>query len=328
MINKTKNLIIILISFGLILPILSYAYYSPTVEIKANGSNSPITISYNTSVNLSWTSTNSDSCEASGDWSGNKSISGSESTNNLTSSKTYIITCTGPGGSTTAKMIVNITNVPTLTVNKLVRNISDGTSYLDSVLADPNEIVSFSIKVRAGNASLQNIIIKDTLPDKIIYPDNLKIDGATSTGNIISGLNIGNLSANQTKTITFDARISGPTQFNPGETTLINTALAYNNLIANSDTAKVIVIKETGSPATDVPTGLTNNLFLDSFFLPLVITLLIIWIFKSHIIKFEEWLDLRRKEYRKYRTRKLLQLKITKIKIQESLRKIKYRLKH
>lgn len=325
MINKTRNLIIILISFGLILPILSYAYYSPTVEIKANGLDSPITISYNTSITLTWTSTNSDSCEVSGDWSGTKSTSGSESTGNLISSKTYIITCTGPGGSTTAKMMVNVTNLSTLTVNKLVRNVSDGTSYFGSVSADPNETVSFSIQVTAGNTLLQNIIFKDTLPNKIVYLGNLKIDGITSTGNIISGLNIGNLSANQTKTITFDARIGGPTQFNLGETTLINTALAYTTLVANSDTAKVVVSKKTGGPATDVPTGLTNNLFLDSFFLPLTITLLIIWVFKSHIIKFEEWLDLRKKEYQEYRARKLLQLKITKIKIQEFLRKIRHK---
>lgn len=326
MINKTKNLIIILISFGLVIPILSSAYYTPTVEIKANGLNSPISIPYNTSVNLTWTSTNSDSCNASGDWSGTKATSGSESTANLTASKSYTITCTGSGGSTIATMTVNITNIPTLTIKKLVRNLSDGTSYLDSVSADPDERVSFLIQVTAGNTSLQNLIIKDTLPGRIVYLGNLKIDGASSTGNIISGFNIDNLPANQTKTITFDASIAGSAQFNSGETTLINTVLAYNALVSNSDAATIIVRKEAGVGAvTSVSTGLTNNLFLDSFFLPLVITLLIIWIFKSHIFKFEEWSDLRKKEYREYRTRKLLQLKITKIKTQEFLRALRHK---
>ncbi|MDP2967314.1 MAG: hypothetical protein Q8N87_02805, partial [bacterium] len=61
----------------------------PTVDIKANNSNGPISITYNTSANLTWTSTNADSSTASNASSGTKSISGSESTCNLTSSKTY-----------------------------------------------------------------------------------------------------------------------------------------------------------------------------------------------------------------------------------------------
>lgn len=219
--------------------------------------------------------------------------------------------------------ILSYGSSPILTVNKLVQNVSDGTAYLDSVSADPTEIVSFSIQIGAGDTMLQNIIVKDTLPSKITYLGNLKIDGINSTGNIISGINIGNLAANQTATITFDAKIGEITQFNPGQTTLINTALAYTTSVANSDTAKVIVTKTTGGPATSVSTGLTNNLFLDSFFLPLMITLAIIWVFKSHIIRFEEWLDARKREYQKYRARKLLQLKIAKIKMQEFLRKLK-----
>ena len=96
--NKTKNLIIILIGLGIFLPILSLAYSVPTIDFKANELGSPVTISYNTSATLTWTSTNADYCYASGDWSGTKSLSGTESTGNLTSSKTYVITCTGPGG--------------------------------------------------------------------------------------------------------------------------------------------------------------------------------------------------------------------------------------
>lgn len=219
--------------------------------------------------------------------------------------------------------ILSYGSSPTLTVNKLVRSVISGSFYLDSVWANPNETVSFSIQIVAGNTLFENVIVKDTLPPQITYLGNLKIDGINVTGNIISGINIGNLPANQTTTITFDAKIGQANQFNLGQTTLINTVLVYNNLVANSDTAKVIVTKTTGGPATIVPTGLTNNLFLDSFFLPLTITLAIIWAFKSHIIRFEEWLDARKRGYEEYRARKLLQMKIAKIKMQEFLRKLK-----
>jgi hypothetical protein len=327
MINKTKNLIIILISLGLALPVFSYAYY-PSIDFKANGLNTPVTVPYNTYVTLSWTATNADSCDASGDWSGTKSTSGAESMGYLTSSKTYFLNCRSSSGSAIAQMVVNIigsSTSPTLTISKLARNIADATSYSDLIFADPSEMISFLIQITAGDSLVQNIIIKDTLPSNVVYLGNLKIDNILYTGNITFGLNIGDLSANQTKTITFDAAVAGPALFNLGDTTLINTALAYNNLVAVSDTAKIIVTKRTGGAATSVSTGLTNNLFLDSFFLPLVITLSTIWIFKSHIIKFEEWLDLRQKEYRKYRAKKLLQLKITQIKIQEFLREFKHK---
>jgi hypothetical protein len=80
----------------------------PTVDIKADGSDGPIVIDHNTSANLTWSSSDAVSCLASGDWSGAKPLSGSESTGNLTASKTYTITCTGPGGSANDSVTVNV----------------------------------------------------------------------------------------------------------------------------------------------------------------------------------------------------------------------------
>jgi hypothetical protein len=63
------------------------------------------------SATLSWVSNGVTSCTASGDWSGTKSVSGSESTGALSGSltsitKTYTLTCTGPGGSPSATATV------------------------------------------------------------------------------------------------------------------------------------------------------------------------------------------------------------------------------
>jgi len=62
---------------------------------------------------------------------------------------------------------------------------------------------------------------------------------------------------------------------------------------------------------------LTNNVLVDSFILPLVFASILTWLLKSHILKWEEWLDKRKKEYRKFQTEKLLRLKIAQIKTQE-----------
>ena len=64
-----------------------------TVDIKANGFDGPITISSNTSANLSWISTNAQSCSVSPIGLTGTSNSG-VSTGNLTASQNYTLTCT------------------------------------------------------------------------------------------------------------------------------------------------------------------------------------------------------------------------------------------
>ena len=74
---------------------VSEIFPPPTVDIKANNSDGPVTVAYRdrNSLNLSWTSTNADSCTASGDWSGSKAISGSQ-TISLSQVRTYTFTLT------------------------------------------------------------------------------------------------------------------------------------------------------------------------------------------------------------------------------------------
>jgi uncharacterized repeat protein (TIGR01451 family) len=383
---------------------------APTVDLKANSSDGPITINYNTSANLTWTSTNATSCTASGSWSGTKAVSGSESTGNLTSSRTYTITCTGPGGTVSDSVTVNISaqqnNPPTanagpdkeifeqgtvtlegsgydpdgdpvtaywfcnggtlssssafqpvytgpivsydtnytctltvsdnrggsssdymivkvkdmvsgLTVSKLVKNISDGTSLAESVSADPGEVLSFSIQVSAtGNSAAKNVYVKDTLPaGKIINPTNLTIDGVASSANIVSGFSIGDISPNQTKTITFEATVAAKDQFTYGFTTLVNTAMAYNEVSATTDTASINVIRS----STEIPTGFTNNKILDYLLLPLAMTLLAFMIFKKDLVFANEWWEGKKRILSTWQTKRILAKRISQIKAKERL---------
>jgi len=318
MTHKTKKITTVLICLGLLLPFFSSAVYSPSVQLYVNGSStSPITVSYNDSVNLTWSSSNTDYCQASGDWSGTKGVSGLETISNITSSKNFIITCTGTSGSATSQMAVNVTGTATsLQVAKLVQRFSE-TSYSDTISVNPGERVTFKIQVTAGSAGLKGIIAKDTLPANMNYLGTLKIDNVPFSGDITSGLNIGDFSGNQIKIITFEVGIADSTHFSIGTTTLINSVLVYNSSFATSDTAKVFVYKLAGAGPTNVSTGLSNNFFLDSFLLPLVMALLMIWVFKSHIISFEEWIDVRKNKYIQYKAKKLLNLKIAEIKARE-----------
>jgi uncharacterized repeat protein (TIGR01451 family) len=302
-------------------PCPSITYPSPTVDLKANGYDGSITVPYNSSVTLSWTSSNANYCVASGAWSGTKGTSGSEITENLISGpKTYTLTCYGPGGSASDSVTIYLQQVlgaVSPSIQKKVRNLSDGqTQYFDSIYADPSEVLEIQIIVNSGSGA-QNVVVKDVLPDRVsIRSNSLKIDGILTSGDIVSGISLGNLGANQIKTITFLADIAPSNQFSFGETNLINTTTIYWNGNSISDSATIIVKKSAvAGAATGAPTGFKN---FSSFLL--ILSSVLIWFFETPIINWERLLDKKKKEYQKLRAEKLLKLKIAKIKIKEFLK--------
>ncbi len=78
----------------------------PTVTLTA----SPMSIPNGSSSTLTWSSTNATSCTASSGWSGSKAISGTQSTGALLRDTTYVLTCTGPGGSANASVTVSVSS--------------------------------------------------------------------------------------------------------------------------------------------------------------------------------------------------------------------------
>ncbi len=91
---------------------------TPTVDLKANNSDGPITVSYKSNVVLSWTSENASSCQASGDWSGTKATSGSQTIQvNQVKTHNFTLTCKDSSGIKTGtdSVTVNVTpNPPTV----------------------------------------------------------------------------------------------------------------------------------------------------------------------------------------------------------------------
>lgn len=97
----------------------------PTVDIKVNTVDGPITVAYNATATLAWTSSNATSCTASGAWTGSPGLSGSQSTGTLTATVTYSLQCTGPGGSISDSVTVQVSPPPAPTTD-IKANGSDG----------------------------------------------------------------------------------------------------------------------------------------------------------------------------------------------------------
>lgn len=110
-----------------------------TVEITAN----PMNIIEGGSSTLTWNSDNADSCTASGGWTGDKAVDGSQSVS-PTATTTYTIECEGDGGTDSDSVTVGVSvdepEMGTLIVRKLVIR-DDG---------DTSATTTFSFKVNNG----------------------------------------------------------------------------------------------------------------------------------------------------------------------------------
>lgn len=76
----------------------------PTVTLTADSTN----VTTGGTARITWSSTNATACTASGAWSGAKAASGSETSVALSTASTFNIECTGPGGASTAQLLVNV----------------------------------------------------------------------------------------------------------------------------------------------------------------------------------------------------------------------------
>ena len=80
---------------------------------------------------LTWASANATSCTASGSWSGSQELSGSKTMLGIVSSSTYVLTCTGAGGTVSKAVVVTVvspTPAPTLTLTASAASVVSGGS--------------------------------------------------------------------------------------------------------------------------------------------------------------------------------------------------------
>jgi hypothetical protein len=74
-------------------------------------------ITPNKPITLVWKAENVSSCDASGDWDGVKNVAGTFTTQPITGSKNYVLSCTGDGGSISSFVEVNFSDSPPPTLS-------------------------------------------------------------------------------------------------------------------------------------------------------------------------------------------------------------------
>ena len=150
----------------------------PTVTLNA----APVAnVAYNGATVLTWSSTDTSSCVASGGWSGNRALNNSNGVNisNLTANTNFTLTCTGAGGTGTSTVAVTVTPAnPTLDFSANPTTVDQGQSTTLSWISED---------VTACNASAN--------------PNNAAWTGSKAVANA-GGVAINNLMANTTFTLT------------------------------------------------------------------------------------------------------------------------------
>jgi uncharacterized repeat protein (TIGR01451 family) len=231
----------------------------------------------------------------------------------------------------------NNNNGNSLTVSKTVKNLSNGSGFASSTYAAPGDMVMFMITLPAtGGQDVQNVFVRDSFPSNLIYKNQLVVACTSNNGNnsncnnnnynysgdITSGINLGTVYAGQTVTITYQAQLAPAQNFSYGATTLNNSVSVTSSGTGYNPTsnASVIVTRSAVYGASTISTGLTNNFWVDSFFLPLLITLILLWIWKSGMLfGIEKWLFNQKSKSRDYKAERELADRIALIRRTEKI---------
>lgn len=126
----------------------------PAVTLTAN----PSAIASGGTSTLAWNATNSTACAASGGWSGNLAVSGSQSTAALSATTAFSMVCTGPGGtSPTATATVTLTN-NALTVAPAIAALAASQSTTFTATGATGSAVTWSVDgVAGGNSAVGTV---------------------------------------------------------------------------------------------------------------------------------------------------------------------------
>lgn len=127
---------------------------APTVDLKVNGIDGPVSVTEGGSIVISWTSTNSASCAAFGSWSGNQPSSGLLSAGVVAGTNTYSIVCSGSGGIANDSVIVNAaSSAPVISLPSRLQIASGASAPLQATVENNSGSMSYSWFCSSGTLS-------------------------------------------------------------------------------------------------------------------------------------------------------------------------------
>lgn len=159
---------------------------TPSVILKANGVRNSITIISGQSAQLTWSSADVDTCTASGAWSGTQVTYDpvGKSTGVLKNTSTYTLTCTGPYGSASDAVVVNVSNPGQTGTISVVSNVATtwsitGPNAFSQSQGSPSSGASYTGEI--GTYTITNIPVLQGYSAPTVTPSSSQTLGANST---------------------------------------------------------------------------------------------------------------------------------------------------
>lgn len=151
--------------------------------------------------------------------------------------------------------LTNLVPAGVLELNTQIRNLTQVSVWGQTVSAWPNDEIYFEIKLQAKNYDLNNVIIKNQLPNYLTYQTgSLSASGVSQKiGDLFSnsGLNIGKIKTSQIVAILFKAKVGAVPL---GATNLVNKVLVQADNNINQQQTQTINVNYTDcSPSLSGP---------------------------------------------------------------------------
>lgn len=143
-------------------------------------------------------------------------------------------------------------------VTQKVRNLTkQNFAWTDSAQAEPGDRLEFQATVLwKESQSTNNVLVRETLADGMVYAGNLKLDGNSIAGNISSeNVDIGVFVLNQAKIVTFEVNVADAATIPAGVSDFVNTVTVFNTQGGASTATSVQVTGGSFATPTDVSTG-------------------------------------------------------------------------
>ena len=163
-----------------------------------------------------------------------------------------------------------------LTLSFLTKSDSNSTQWQKTAQIGPSGQVYFLISVTNSSTSqADNVVVSANIPNQVASLGNLKLDGTTLSGDIVSGINIGSVGPSTTKSITFEGRTQDISTASTGQ------AVATTNVsgTTQTDSLSIDFTAQTAAAVSEAPATSGFGAWLKHWYLWILGAIVLIFLF-------------------------------------------------
>jgi len=138
-----------------------------------------------------------------------------------------------------------------ISVETLARDITQNEiAWQNSITSAPSDEVEFKVIITpTGDKSLEEVVLKAVLSDKIGSIKDIKVNDESYSGTLSEAMNLGTIALGESKIVTFKGKIGGRDNFSYGSNELINTTeISAKN---NEAVKKTVTIDVSRNPESE-----------------------------------------------------------------------------